>query len=79
MIINLDPSATVSKDAIIRVTDLTKDQRFGMFALVSIVPGVSLILTAIPVFFYDLIGAKKEKILTELSERRAAEGISMEA
>ena len=63
MIINLDPSATVSKDAIIRVTDLTKDQRFGMFALVSIVPGVSLILTAIPVFFYDLIGAKKEKIL----------------
>ena len=25
------------------------------------------------------VGAKKEKILTELSERRAAEGISMEA
>ena len=79
MIINLDPSQSLASDAIKRVTDLSKDQRFGMFALVSIVPGISLMLTAIPVFFYDLTGEKKERILRELHERRAAEGISIEA
>ena len=79
IIINLDPSQSMASDAIKRVTDLSKDQRFGMFALVSIVPGISLILTAIPVFFYDITGARKEKILSELHERRAAQGINFEA
>lgn len=79
IIINLDPSQSMASDAIKRVTDLSKDQRFGMFALVSIVPGISLILTAIPVFFYDITGARKEKVLSELHERRAAQGINFEA
>ena len=79
MIINLDPAQSVSQDAVIRVTELSDMQRFGMFSLVSIVPGVSLILTAIPVFFYDLTGKKKETITAELAARREAQGISIEA
>lgn len=79
MIINLDPAQSMSQDAVIRITELTEWQRFGMFSLVSIVPGVSLILTAMPVFFYDLIGEKKEKIVRELAERREAQGLQFEA
>lgn len=33
--------------------------RVGMFSLISIVPGISLLLCMIPMFFYDLTGDKK--------------------
>ena len=46
-----------------------------MFSLVTIVPGVSLLLCSIPIFFYDLVGEKKQKITRELAEMRAAKGI----
>ena len=58
---------------------LSDAQRFSMFSLISIIPGISLLLCAIPIFFYDLTGAKKEKITRELAEQRAAMGITIEA
>lgn len=52
--------------------------RSGMFSLVSIIPGVSLLLCCIPIFFYDLVGEKKERMLTELAKQREERGITVE-
>lgn len=53
--------------------------RGGMFALVSIVPAISLILCTIPMLFYDIRGEKKEQITRELAEQRKERGITIEA
>lgn len=50
-----------------------------MFSLVSIVPGVSLLLCAVPMFFYKISGKEKTRILNELAEKRAAEQTGIEA
>lgn len=60
------------------INQLSSTQNFAMFSLVTIVPGASLLLCAIPLFFYDLTGKKKEKIFAELAEQRAAKGIVVE-
>ncbi len=49
--------------------------RQGMFSIVTIIPGISLLLCVIPLFFYDLVGEKRDKITRELEERRAKMGI----
>ena len=49
--------------------------RVGMFSLISIVPGISLLLCMIPMFFYDLTGDKKERVTKELAEKRVKEGM----
>ena len=78
MLIGLEPENMLSSTAIVAATDLTKMQNFGMFSLVSIVPGVSMLLCAIPMFFYKISGKEKERIVTELAEKRAREGIVVE-
>lgn len=60
------------------IMGMSTTQNFAMFSLVTIVPGASLILCAIPLFFYDLTGKKKEKIFAELAEQRKAKGIVVE-
>ena len=60
------------------INSLSTTQNFAMFSLVTIVPGASLLLCAIPLFFYDLTGKKKEKIFAELAEQRKAKGIVAE-
>ncbi len=60
------------------IMGMSQTQNFAMFSLVTIVPGASLILCAIPLFFYDLTGKKKEKIFAELAEQRKAKGIVAE-
>lgn len=77
LIINLNPADMLSSTAVIAATELPLSQRFGMFSLVSIVPGVSLLVCAIPIFWYDLTGGKKDKITRELAEMRAEKGISV--
>lgn len=72
LIIELNPTDIYSKNAVVIATDLLSTQRLAMFSLVSIVPGISLLLCAIPILFYDLTGAKKELITKELNERRIA-------
>lgn len=56
---------------------LTSGQRFSMFSLVSIIPGICLLLCAIPIFFYKLDGLKPQ-ITKELKERREKAGINIE-
>lgn len=60
------------------INQLSTTQNFAMFSLVTIVPGASLLLCAIPLFFYDLTGKKKEKIFAELAEQRKEKGIIVE-
>jgi len=52
--------------------------RDGMFSLVSVIPAVSLVLCVIPIFFYDLTGKKKDRIIAELAQQRAEKGIAIE-
>ena len=77
MVVHIDVAAMNSKtEAIVETAmNMGDPQRFAMFALVSIVPGISLLLTAIPMFFYDIVGEKKEKITVELAEMRKERGI----
>ncbi len=42
----------------------------GMFIMISIIPAISLALAAIPMFFNDYTGKKKDKIIMELNARR---------
>ena len=78
MIIGLQPEKMLSNDVIMAATDLALNQRFAMFSLVSIVPGVSLLLCAIPMFFYKISGKAKEKMEQELAEQRKRRGIEIE-
>ena len=60
------------------INQLSSTQNFAMFSLVTIVPGISLLLCAIPLFFYDLTGKKKQKVFEELAIARAERGITVE-
>ena len=74
MLVNLnvaDISANVTANPLAMSTTV----RSGMFSLISIIPAVSLLLCTIPLFFYDLVGEKKERITRELAEQREAKGI----
>lgn len=76
MFIGLKPEQLLSPDFIMAATDLTRAQNFAMFSLVSVVPGVSLLLCSIPMFFYKISGKEKERILAELAEKREREGLT---
>lgn len=78
IIISIEPSQMLNAEVVKAATDLLPKQRFAMFSLVSIVPGISLLLCAIPMFWYDLTGAKKDKITAELAIKRQERGISIE-
>lgn len=77
MFIGLSPEKMLSSDVIMAATDLAMNQRFAMFSLVSIVPGVSMLLCAIPMFFYKISGKNKEKMEAELAEQRKVRGIEI--
>lgn len=78
MFIGIEPDKMLSSTAVMAATDLAANQRFAMFSLVSVVPGVSLLLCALPMFFYKIAGKEKERILTALAEKRKAEGITVD-
>ena len=67
----------LSDSVIVAATELAKWQNFAMFSLVSIVPGVSLLLCALPMFFYQISGEKKKKMQAELQAKREAEGYTV--
>ena len=79
MFIGINPEQMLSSEVIIAATDLAVSQRFAMFSLVSIVPGVSLLLCAIPMFFYKISGENKKKMEEELTEQRKLRGIEIES
>lgn len=78
MFIGLEPDKMLSSDVIMAATDLAMNQRFAMFSLVSIVPGVSLLLCALPMFFYKISGKEKVRMEEQLAEQRKARGIQIE-
>lgn len=77
MLVNIDVNSMYDASGAATV-NLTSGQSFAMFSLVTIVPGVSLLLCAVPLFFYDIVDGKKDKITRELAEQRAARGIVIE-
>ena len=77
--IGIDPSQMLSSDVIVAATELTRTQNFAMFSLVSIIPGISMLLCAIPIIFYQISGEKRRKIIEELAQRRQAQLESSEA
>ena len=81
MIVNIDVqnlNIGSGAEVIEAVNSLTSTQNFAMFSLVTIVPGISLLLCAVPLFFYDLTGKKKEKIFAELAAKRKERGIDID-
>lgn len=77
MLVNLDLN-TIGISYTANPLEMTHAVRQGMFSLVSIVPGISILLCIIPVLFYDLTGEKKAKITRELAEIRAKKGLLTE-
>lgn len=78
MVIDIDPSMMLSSEVVVAATELTRTQNFAMFSLVSIVPGISMLLCSIPMFFYKISGKEKERIVAELAAKRASEGVVFE-
>ncbi len=74
MAIDMDPEAMLSNDALKSALEVLPDQRFAMFSLVSLIPGISMLLCSIPMFFYKISGNAKEKMLSDLREKREKEG-----
>lgn len=58
---------TSSTDAIVPQSMATQQKIFAMY---TIIPGLLGIIGIIPLFFYDLVGDKQKKILSELAARR---------
>lgn len=80
IIVNIDVSQlnVGSGEAVVQaINGLSSTQNFAMFSLVTIVPGISLLLCAIPLFFYDLTGEKKNKVFSELAVFRKERGINI--
>ena len=71
MVIGFEPAQMFSSTVVTAATDLAKSQNFAMFSLVSIIPGISLLLCSIPMFFYEITGEKKLDIQKKLAEKRA--------
>lgn len=77
MIVHLDV-ASISASVTANPLEMADTVRQGMFSLVSLIPAISLLLCTVPVFFYDLVGKKKEKITQELAEQRKERGVTIE-
>ncbi len=77
MIVNLDV-ASISAKVTANPLEMSEGIRTGMFSLVSLIPGISLLICIIPLFFYDLVGEKKKRITQELEQQRKERGIVIE-
>lgn len=78
MVIGLDPAQMLSSSSVVSALDMPPEMRFAMFSLVSIVPGVSMLLCAIPMFFYKIAGKEKKDMIAQLQAKREAEGLVVE-
>lgn len=78
MAIGFEPSQMLNSTTVMAATELTRTQNFAMFSLVSIVPGLSLLLCSLPMFFYKISGKYKAEMQSELAEKRKAAGFKIE-
>ena len=74
MVIGLDPAQMLSSTSVVSALDMPTEMRFAMFSLVSIVPGISMLLCAIPMFFYKIAGKEKKDMIAALQAKRQSEG-----
>lgn len=74
MVIGLDPAQMLSSTSVVSALDMPPEMRFAMFSLVSIVPGISMLLCAIPMFFYKIAGKEKKDMIAALQAKRQSEG-----
>lgn len=77
MAIHFKPEEMLSTKAIKAATELPSSQNFAIFALISIIPGISMLLCSIPMFFYKLSGENKKKMQQELAAQREARGFTV--
>lgn len=61
-----------SQSANIAYADQTNDVLMKFLAIYTIIPAAFVLLQAVPIFFYDMVGEKKDRITAALAERRAA-------
>lgn len=78
MAIGLDPAQMLSSTAVVSALEMPENLRFAMFSLVSIVPGISMLLCTIPMFFYKIAGKEKKDMLQKLAEKREADGFTVQ-
>lgn len=62
----------VSTDANVAYAAQTDGTLNKLLMIYTIIPAAFVVLQAVPIFFYDMVGEKKENIVKELIERRAA-------
>ncbi len=74
MVIGLDPAQMLSSTSVVSALDMPPEMRFAMFSLVSIVPGISMLLCSIPMFFYKIAGKEKKDMIAQLQAKRESEG-----
>lgn len=74
LIMNLDPSTIVGAKATESLAAmLTSTQRFGMFSMVSLIPGISMLICMIPMLFYKIDKKQLKTVADKLAAKRAAE------
>ncbi len=61
-----------SQSSNIAYADQTNDVLMKFLAIYTIIPAAFVLLQAVPIFFYDMVGEKKDRITAALAERRAA-------
>lgn len=71
---------TVAEGTVEFVNPTTLDNgiRNGMYMLVTLIPAICLLICCIPMFFYDITGKKKERMLADLAAARKERGIHIE-
>lgn len=66
----------VSRDVNVAYAAQTDSTLNKILMIYTIIPAVFVVLQAVPIFFYDMVGEKKERITRELMERREAAGLA---
>ncbi len=72
-----DMAATNDGIELINPVTLSGTIRNGMYMLVTLIPGICLLLCCIPMIFYDITGKKKEQMLSDLDKAREMRGIKI--
>ncbi len=69
----------VSTDPNVAYAQQTDGTLNKMLMIYTIIPAIFVVLQAVPIFFYDMVGEKKDMITKALAERRAQAGTAPEA
>ncbi len=69
--------ATVFSDLVgysATAAEYTFETKRGVYFAYTIIPGITSLLAAVPILFYDLVGAKKRRVSEALASQRAGSG-----